>query len=217
MYKYFNILLRFNFLKRTLNNYSIMKTIKFYALVLIALTLLTGNSYAQETQDSIPSRERMELQSLKGTVKAINAETREITLMGENGELSTITAGEAVERFSEIAVGDAIVFDMYIYLKAEFRAPTPEEIEEPVVVLAEAAKATNDEMPAGAVGAVVKAVVTIEVLDRVHMLATVMGPGGNFLTIQMEDKDLITKLHIGQVVILTYAEAIAVSLEKLEK
>jgi Cu/Ag efflux protein CusF len=194
-----------------------MKTNKFYAFVLIALTLFTGNLYAQEAQDSIPSREKMELQTMTGTVKAINAETREITLMGEDGELTTITAGEEVERFSEIAVGDAITFDVYTFLKAEFREPTAEEIAEPVVIVAEAAKATMEDAPAGAVGAVMKAVVTIEVLDRVHMLATVQGPGGNYLTIQMEDKDLITKLHIGQVVILTYAEAIAVSLEKLEK
>lgn len=194
-----------------------MKTSKFYALVLIAFVLFTGNLYAQEAQDSIPSREKMELQTMTGTVKGINAETREITLMGEDGELTTITAGEEVERFSEIAVGDAITFDVYTYLKAEFRAPTAEELAEPVVVLAEAAKTTMEDAPAGAVGAMIKAVVSIEVLDRVHMLATVMGPGGNFLTIQMEDKALITKLHIGQVLIITYAEAIAVTLEKVSK
>jgi len=194
-----------------------MKTSKIYAFVLIAFTLLTSNISAQEVKDSIPSREKMELQTMTGNVKAINAETREITLMGEDGELSTITAGEEVERFNEITVGDAITFDVYTFLKAEFRNPTAEEIAEPLVVLAEAGKSTMEDAPAGAVGAMIKAVVTIEALDRVHMLATVMGPGGNFLTIQMEDKDLITKLNIGQVLILTYAEAIAVSLEKVEK
>jgi hypothetical protein len=47
------------------------------------------------------------------------------------------------------------------------------------------------------------------------MLATVRGPRGNYLTIKMEDKALIEQLNIGQVVILTYAEAVVVSLEKL--
>jgi hypothetical protein len=152
---------------------------------------------------------------MKGTVKAIVADTREITLMGENGEFTTITAGEEVERFNEIAINDVITFDYYTYLKAEFREPTAEEIAEPIQMVGEVAKTTNDEAPAGAVGAVIKAVVTIEILNRVAMLATVKGPEGNYLTIQMEDQDLITKLHIGQVVILTYAEAIAVSLEKV--
>ena len=48
------------------------------------------------------------------------------------------------------------------------------------------------------------------------MLAIVQGPAGNFLTIEMEDAELITELNIGQVIILYYAEAIAISLTKVE-
>lgn len=191
-----------------------MKTPKFYFLTLIVLTLLSINIYGQEV---LPTKEKMELQTMQGTVTAINPNTREITLMGSQGELNTITAGEEVERFNEIAVGDVVVFDLYTYMRAEFREPTAEEIAEPVVIIAEAGKATMEDAPAGAIGAMVKAVVTIEILNRVFMQATVKGPGGNYLTIQMEDEDLIQKLHIGQVVILTYAEAMAVSLEKVSK
>jgi predicted amino acid racemase len=66
------------------------------------------------------------------------------------------------------------------------------------------------------VGAIVKAVVTIEALNRPLMVATVSGPNGNFVSIPMEDEKLITELHIGEVLVLTYAEAVAVSLEKME-
>ena len=47
------------------------------------------------------------------------------------------------------------------------------------------------------------------------MLATVKGALGNFLTINKEDEEFIQRLHIGQGLILTYAEAVAVSLEKV--
>jgi len=191
-----------------------MKTSKFYLLTLIVLCLLSINIYSQE---ALPTKEKMELQSIQGTVTAIVSETREITLIGSQGELTTITAGEEVERFAEIAVGDVVSFDLYTYMKAEFREPTAEEIAEPLVLVEEAGRATQDTAPAGAIGAMVKAVVTIEVLNRVFMQATVKGPGGNYLTIQMEDEELIQKLHIGQKVILTYAEAIAVSLVKIEE
>jgi len=150
-----------------------------------------------------------------GTVTAINPETREITLIGKDGGLMTVTAGEEVERFDEIAVDDIIEFDYYTYIKAEFREPTEEEKAEPVQMLMEAGKATKEMAPAGAVGAVVKAVVTIEALNRPLMLATVSGPNGNYVSIPMEDAEFMTKLHIGQVFILTYAEAMAVSLEKV--
>ena len=47
------------------------------------------------------------------------------------------------------------------------------------------------------------------------MVATVKGPNGNYVSIPMEDEKLITELKIGEVLILTYGEAMAVSLEKI--
>jgi hypothetical protein len=173
---------------------------------------LTFNTYAQ---DKRPSREKWDQVSMQGTVTAINAETREITLMGTDGGLVTMTAEEEVERFDEIAVDDVIKFDYYTYMKAEFRDPTPEEVAEPVQMIAEAGKAPEGIDPAAVVGAVVKAVVTIEALNRPFMLATVSGPNGNYVSIPMEDEELMKELHIGEVLILTYAEAVAVALEKV--
>ncbi len=190
-----------------------MKSTKIYAIVLIAMTFLWVDSYAQETR---PSREKWDQVSMQGTVTEINAETREITLMGSDGGLVTMTAGEEVERFNEIAIDDVIKFEYYTYLKAEFRDPTPEEVAEPVQMIAEAGKAPEGVDPAAAVGAVVKAVVTIEALNRPFMVATVSGPNGNYVSIPVEDEKLMTELHIGEVLILTYAEAVAIGLEKVE-
>ncbi|MGA9271079.1 MAG: hypothetical protein WBV45_10695 [Lutimonas sp.] len=192
-----------------------MKTFLQTILTLFALVLTTGTINAQEEENIWEPREKMEEVSVRGTVTAVNPETREITLMGKEGGLMTVTAGEEVERFDEIAVDDIIEFDYYTYIKAEFREPTEEEKAEPVQMMVEAGKATEEMAPAGAVGAVVKAVVTIEALNRPLMLATVSGPEGNYVSIPMEDAEFMTKLRIGQVFILTYAEAMAVSLEKV--
>lgn len=189
-----------------------MKTPRIYAIALLVMTFLTVSTYAQEKR---PSREKWDQVSMQGTVTAINAETREITLMGTDGGLVTMTAGEEVERFDEIAVDDVIKFDYYTYIKAEFRDPTPEEEAEPIQMIAEAGKAPEEIDPAAVVGAVVKAVVTIEALNRPFMVATVSGPNGNYVSIPMEDEKLMTELHIGEVLILTYAEAVAVALEKV--
>ena len=189
-----------------------MKTPKIYAVILLIITLFTFNTYAQ---DKRPSREKWDQVSMQGTVTAINPETREITLMGTDGGLVTMTAGEEVERFDEIAVDDVLKFDYYTYLKAEFRDPTPEEVAEPIQMIAEAGKAPEGIDPAAVVGAVVKAVVTIEALNRPFMVATVSGPNGNYISIPMEDEKLMTELHIGEVLILTYAEAVTIALEKV--
>lgn len=192
-----------------------MKTFKIYSLLVIALTFSTINLTAQESKDKRPSREKWSLVTMEGTVTNIVKETREVTLMGSKGDLVTMTADEAVERFDEIAVDDVISFEYWTFMKAEFRKPTAEELAEPLVVIAEAGKAPEGIDPAAVVGAVVKAVVTIEVLNRPFMLATIKGPGGNYMTIQMEDEKLIQELHIGEVLIFTYAEAVAISLKKV--
>lgn len=189
-----------------------MKTTKSYFSILILLAFFTISTFAQETR---PPKEKWSLVTAQGKVTAINKDTREITLMGPQGELATVTASDAVKRFNEISVGDMITFDYYTYMKAEFRQPTEAEINEPLVVLVEGGKAPEGMDPAAIVGAEVKAVVTVEILNRPAMLATVKGPRGNYTTIPMEDETLMTELHIGQVVILTYTEAMAVSLEKV--
>jgi hypothetical protein len=189
-----------------------MKSTKNYLFILVALTFISLQSFGQDEQ---PPREKWSLETIQGTVNTVNKETREITLIGSLGELIAFTASDAVERFDEIEVNDIITFEAWAYMLAEFREPTAEEIAEPLIIIAEGGKAPEGIDPAAAVGAVVKAVVTIEALNRQYMFSTVRGPMGNYSNIPMEDAELMTKLHIGQVVILTYAEAVAVSLEKV--
>jgi len=190
-----------------------MKSIISFLLTVILITVFTIPMYGQNRENTEPPREKRELVSMAGIVTNVVKETREITLKGADGELVTVIASDDVKRFDEIALGDVITFDYYTYLKAEFRAPTEEEIAEPLTLLVEAGKTPDGMDPGAAMGAIVKAIVTIEILNRPNMLATVRGPRGNYLTIQMEDEALIKKLSIGQKIILTYAEAIAVALE----
>ena len=185
--------------------------IRIYSLIGL-LTLVGMSLFAQE--DQRPPREKWFLESVEGTVKEIDAATRAITLVGNEGEMVTFTASNEVKRFDEIAVGDVISFEYWTYIKAEFRRPTLEELAEPVQMIAEAGKAPDDMAPGAVVGAVVKAVVSIEIINRPYMLVTVRGPQGNYTTLPVEDPMLIEQLNVGEIVILTYAEAVAVALEK---
>lgn len=185
----------------------------FFSTILI---LLVQISFAQVIQEEQPSKERWNLVSSEGTVTKINKETRELTLMGPEGDLNTIKAGEQIKRFDEISVDDKISFDYWTYIKAEFREPTLTERTAPLQIISEAGKAPEGVDPGALVGAVAKAIVTIEVLNRPYMLATVRGPGGNFMTIPVQDPKILEKVRIGQEFILTYAEAIAVSLKKID-
>jgi hypothetical protein len=192
-----------------------MKMTKFYIIALLAL-VFASCSQKKEVSDALPEyKERWDSLTIVGKVTEIKRETREITLVGSKGDLMTVAVSDAVQRFDEIAVGDVISFGYIRYLKAEFRQPTPEEIANPLTVVTDAAKAPEGIDPAGALGAIVKGVVTIEALNRPFMLATVKGPQGNYLTLPVEDATLLGKLHIGQVLILTYAEFRVAALTKM--
>ncbi len=193
-----------------------MKKITYLSLAFFTFSILCFPLYAQDTQNNQPPKEKWSLVTMDGTVTNIVKETREVTLKGPDGELVTVTASDEVKRFDEIKVGDVVTFDYYTYLKAEFREPTAAELAEPLVAVAEAGKAPEGMDPAAIVGAVVKAVVSVEILNRPNMTATVKGPRGNYLTVEMEDEGLMQNLHIGQKVILTYAEAMALSLTKVD-
>ncbi|MCX7547583.1 hypothetical protein OS188_06405 [Xanthomarina sp. F1114] len=193
-----------------------MKILTNHCIYLILFLLTTQVSLAQITDKVLPDKEKRELVEKKGKITEINKDTREVTIMGSTGELHTVTAGEEVKRFNDIEVGDDVTFSFYKYIKAEFRDPTEEELKNPLVVVTEKDKADLERKPGAVLGAIVQAVVTIQVINLPFMYVNIEGPNGNFTSIQMEDKELIKKLHVGQVVVLTYAEAMALSLEKVD-
>ena len=58
---------------------------------------------------------------------------------------------------------------------------------------------------------------TVEGLDRPTQTITVKGPRGHYLTTRVADPSRLTQMHIGDNIVVTYTEALAISLEKAEK
>ena len=186
------------------------------AVLMVGLMLVSTALFAEKSEERRPPREKWELIAIDATIEAIDHKSREVTLRGPMGNLMTVEADDRIERLNEFKVGDIIHAEYWTYLKAEFRNPTPAEKDEPLAILVEGAKAPEGWDPSVEIGAVVQAVVTIEIIDRPDMLVTVKGPGGNYVSIPVEDPALLEKLRIGEVVVLTYAEALALALEKVK-
>ena len=198
-----------------------MKTKLRYAIALATLLTASQNStlWAQDTAPKDPAMGRAGAMhaSLTAEVTAINPATREVTLKGPQGNELTVQAGPEVKRFDEVKVGDYVRVDYLIAVAAEVRPPTPEESQHPLVVMDAAGRASNDSAPAGGVGRMLKVVTTIEGLNRPEQTVTVKGPLGHYLTAHVADPNRLTQVHIGDTVVIVYTEAMAVSLEKVEK
>ncbi len=161
--------------------------------------------------------EHWQTMTISGVVESVDLETRKVGIRGAEGGLLLIKAGEEVERLDEMEVGDQVVAEYHISVVAEFRAPTPEEEANPLVFLETAARAPREMDPAGGALAMIRAVVTIEGIDRPTQTVTVMGPQGNYLIVDVLDPTRFDRISIGDPVIVTYTEALGVALEKAEK
>ena len=89
---------------------------KKFTLLVLAM-LLTLNLFAQEDRAKWFSEE------LQGTITAIDTDSREVTVVGQEGNIVTLMAGDEVERFNELEVGDLIKLEYWTFTKAPTAAP----------------------------------------------------------------------------------------------
>ncbi len=199
-----------------------MKTYGSYAL-LPALFLITGPGSVlaaeeQGTQASAPmSRQESVLVTVTASVEAVDYANREVVLRGPLGNKVTFIVDPRVKRLNEVKVGDCVQADYYVSIAAELREPTAEEKETPIVLVDAAGKAPPGTSPAAGGLRRFKVVTTVEGLDRPTQTVTVKGPRGNYLTARVADPSRLTRMRIGDNVVVTYTEAVAISLEKAEK
>ena len=191
-------------------------------LLYSAVLALSQCSALHAEENSAPpgtplGREQAVLLSVTASVEAIDLTNREVTLKGPLGNEVTFVVDKKVKRLDEVKVGDLVQADYYISVVAELRKPTAEEKKHPLVVLDAAGKAPPGASPAAAGLRTFRVVATIEGLDRPTRTVTVKGPRGNYLTARVADPSRLTQARIGDNVVITYTEALAISLEKASK
>ncbi len=157
------------------------------------------------------------LTTVTATVQELDLEKREITLKGPLGDVITLTADQTVKRLNEIKVGDEVTAKYYVSIAAELREPTAAEKKNPLVITEGLAKAPKGTAPAAGGLRIIRVVATVEGLERPTRLLTLKGPRGNFMSVRARDVKRLEKLHLGDTIVVTLTEALAVSVEKANK
>ena len=144
------------------------------------------------------------------TIEAIDPENRLLSLRGPGGA-ATIQAGPEVRNFDQIRVGDEVKVTYTAALGAEITKSK----EAPTTTLDTAAyRAPAGAKPGAAVGASVSTTVQIESVDTSFDAVTFKRPDGFVRTIAVsspEGKKFIRTLKKGDMVDVTYTEALAIS------
>ena len=167
----------------------------------------------QPAEPKMLTRNETEIQSFTGTITDIDYANREMTLKDSQGQSETFSVDKEVKRFSEAKVGDKVSISYYFGFNAEVRKPTAEEQQNPLVVLQATGRAGPGEAPAGSNTQQIRAVVTIEGLDRADQTITVKGPRGKYYMARVADPSRFDQVKIGDTIVMTFTEAQAVSLE----
>jgi hypothetical protein len=187
--------------------------------VLLALSIsaaLAASLPAQETKSPPAGRMVEHVVTVTAKVEAVDLGTRELTLKGPLGNTETVVVSERVKRLDEVHPGDEVSVKYYIGVAAELRAPTAEETKEPIVVLKGKDRSPEGSAPAAGAMRVLRVVATVEGLDRPTQTATLKGPRGRYLTVRVADPSVLEKPRLGDTVIVTVAEAMAVSVDKVK-
>lgn len=152
---------------------------------------------------------------LVAVVTAIDLDTREVSLQGPGGETVTITAREEIVKLEDVSVGDRLRVTYLASLEGELREPTEEELAEPYLVLEDAGQSDDPNLPGVAGARVIRAVVTIEGMNREFGTVTVKDSRGKLHMIGDIEPEKFDGVKLGQTLVLVYTEALAMSLEKV--
>jgi hypothetical protein len=172
-----------------------------------------GKSPAKEAEP--PSWKTSSLIEETATVEAIDPSTRMVTLKGPKGNSVTFKAGEEVRNLAQVKVGDEVKFAYYEslavrVLKTGEAFPTAGES-------AAMARAKKGEKPAGVVGKEMTVNVTITAIDKAAKTVTLKKEDGKSVTVTPLEPKNIDKVKVGDRLVVTYTEAVAVKVEMAEK
>ena len=193
----------------------ITSTTKKIMVVLCVLFLGAGCAALSKPDAPLPSGVVGEnVVSTTATVKAIDQETRRVTLQRSDGSLLKFTAGDEVRNLAQVEVGDEVTVAYYESLAYEVKKPGDAT---PGAAVAEGlGRAELGEKPAGIVGQAVTLTATIAGIDKGEGTVTLRSAEGELTTIKARHPENLERVAVGDLVEITYTEALAISVETPE-
>ena len=182
---------------------------------MLLLPMATGGWAADAKKAEPPSWKTSSLVEETATVEAVDQSTRMVTLKGPKGNSITFKAGDQVRNLAQVKVGDDVKFAYYEslavrVLKKGEAFPTASES-------SAMARANKGQMPAGVVGNETTANATITAIDKKAKTVTLQGEDGKSVTVTPLHPERLKEVKVGDRLVLTYTEAVAVKVERAEK
>jgi hypothetical protein len=144
-------------------------------------------------------------------IASINKATRDILLKDASGKMIEIQAAPEVRNFDQLKVGDKVHAEyaqaLSLELKKAGTAKTPASLKQLE------AKAPKGASPGAAAGQVLTVTADVVAVDPAKQTVSVRGPRGQTVDLQVRDPAQFSNVKVGDHVVATYTEALAVVVE----
>ena len=153
---------------------------------------------------------RSEMRTETGTIEAIEASSRTLTLKKPDGTFVTTVAGPDIKRFEELKLGDTV--NVRYYENVVIRVKRSGEAD--VVSSAKGTTGSEQVLPGGTRAKQVTITATITAIDPAAPSITFTGPHGWKYSSKVQDTEALAKVKVGDKVDIVWTEATLVSVER---
>ena len=156
---------------------------------------------------------RMRTLETSAVVQTIDMETRQVLLKTEEGRMLTIVAGPEVRNLDQVEPGDRVKAVYYESVAVQMATAQASGTEAAAAVV----RAPEGAKPGAAVGASVRAIVTIISYDPDTNVVSFIAPNGvaDRLVVKPEMRDFARALKVGDRVDVTYTKAVAIGVTEI--
>ncbi|MBV8490845.1 MAG: hypothetical protein JO199_09990 [Candidatus Eremiobacteraeota bacterium] len=180
-----------------------------FARIIAALLALCSLPLVAAAQTPATNSGASAAATMTAKIVAIDHDARVITLMDAKGNEASVKCGPEVTRFDAMKVGDTVTMtyqeSVEVAIAKAGTAPAPQST--PIVT-----RAPGDK-PGGTISQTQTAQFTIQAIDPKAPSITVKGPDGHLVSMLVKDPASIAGLKPGDVVQITYTQALAISVQ----
>jgi hypothetical protein len=153
-----------------------------------------------------------EEQTITATVVQVDQQSRFVTLRGPKGKEVTVQAGPEVQNLDQVKPGDQVTAHYQAAVALEILPP--DSAQAGTEVESGVATAPKGDKPGGVAGQSVTVTSKLTAIDLKHHTVTLTGADGKQRVIEVKDptrQAQMSKLKVGDMVRITYVEALAIT------
>jgi Cu/Ag efflux protein CusF len=188
-----------------------LKLIVLVTAFVVSLSLQAGEKTAAVEKPSFSASQKVQVTTV---VEAVDREARTVTLKGPQGNTRTIQAREDSNNIDQIEVGDLVNVEFVQHMSIEVFAN--DGMEPGAGTMAVTARNKEGETPGIIEVETTVVTATVEDINIEANSFKLKWPGGEIQEYQAQDPENLKKAEVGDLVVTTYTEAIALYMNEVD-